>query len=191
MEKILLIVVFCLTLVGSSFAAGTASDNDQKTNYDKGASLIKKAKKLERIFRKEFDVKAVLSTEKFRQLAEVIVSIDGNIIKAEESAEDMYSAIDLVLDKIDRQAKKYREKIKERKHINANSTNEYTERVSLSEKNIVKTENYIVKPLTLEEAAMQIDTLEQDFIVFRNAETNDINVLYRKKDGNFGWIEPK
>jgi len=151
----------------------------------------KKAKKLERIFRKEFDVKAVLSTEKFRQLAEVIVSIDGNIIKAEESAEDMYSAIDLVLDKIDRQAKKYREKIKERKHINANSTNEYTERVSLSEKNIVKTENYIVKPLTLEEAAMQIDTLEQDFIVFRNAETNDINVLYRKKDGNFGWIEPK
>ncbi len=151
----------------------------------------KKAKKLERIFRKEFEVKAVLSTEKFRQLAEVIVNIGGNIIKAEESAEDMYSAIDLVLDKIDRQAKKYREKIKERKHAHSYSDNNKVESGNLTEKQIIKSENYVVKPLTIEEAAMQLDTLEQEFIVFRNAETNEINVLYKKRDGNYGWIEPK
>ncbi len=151
----------------------------------------KRAKKLQRIFRKEFEIKAVLSTEKFRQLAEVIVNIDGTIIKAEESAEDMYSAIDLVIDKIDRQAKKYREKIKERKHSHSHSNSIDTKAGSLSEKQIIKTENYVVKPLTIEEAAMQLDTLEQEFIVFRNAETNEVNVLYRKKDGNFGWIEPK
>ncbi len=151
----------------------------------------KKAKKLERIFRKEFEVKAVLSTEKFRQLAEVIVNIDGNIIKAEESADDMYSAIDLVLDKIDRQAKKYREKIKERKHNHGHTGGSHSKSQHLNEKQIIKTENYVVKPLTVEEAAMQLDTLEQEFIVFRNAETNGINVLYRKKDGNYGLIEPK
>ena len=151
----------------------------------------KKAKKLERIFRKEFEVKAVLSTEKFRQLAEVIVNIDGNIIKAEESADDMYSAIDLVLDKIDRQAKKYREKIKERKHNHVHAGESHHKSQHLNEKQIIKTENYIVKPLTVEEAAMQLDTLDHDFIVFRNAETNNINVLYRKKDGNYGLIEPK
>ena len=61
----------------------------------------------------------------------------------------------------------------------------------LTEKQIIKSENYVVKPLTIEEAAMQLGTLEQEFIVFRNAETNEINVLYKKRDGNYGWIEPK
>ncbi len=155
------------------------------------AYFEKKAKKLERIFKKDFEVKAILSTEKFRQCAEVIVSVSGNIIKAEESSEDMYSTIDLVIDKIDRQAKKYREKIKGRKHHHIEETVENQTTSTIQEREIIKTDNYIVKPLTLEEAAMQLDTSDNEFIVFRNAETNNINVLYKKKDGNYGWIEPK
>ncbi len=153
--------------------------------------LEKRVKKLERIFNKSFEVKAVLSTEKFRQNAELIVNIDGNIIKAEETSDDMYSSIDLVIDKLDRQAKKYREKTKERKHANEKHSSNPKGNMGESENQIIKTENYIVKPLTLEEAAMQLDTLEQEFIVFRNAETNGINVLYKRSDGNYGWIEPK
>ena len=151
----------------------------------------KRIKKLERIFKKEFEVKAILSTEKFRQNAEVIVNIDGNLIKAEETSDDMYSSIDLVIDKLDRQAKKYREKNKERKHVNEKQHSFSETSGNLTSKQILKTENYVVKPLTLEEAAMQLDTLENEFIVFRNAETNEVNVLYKKNDGNYGWIEPK
>ena len=155
------------------------------------AYFEKRSKKLERIFKKDFEVKAILSTEKFRQCAEVIVSISGNIIKAEESSDDMYSAIDLVIDKIDRQAKKYREKIKDRKHQLTEETVEKNESPAITERQIVRTDNYVVKPLTVEEAALQLDALENEFIVFRNAETNNINVLYKKRDGNYGWIDPQ
>ncbi len=155
------------------------------------AYFEKKGKKLERIFKKDFEIKAIFSTEKFRQKAEVIVNIAGNIIKAEESSDDMYSAIDLVIDKIDRQAKKYREKIKDRKHHHTEENFNESDSTFSAERQIVKTDNYIVKPLTVEEAALQLDASENGFIVFRNAETNGINVLYKKRDGNYGWIDPK
>ena len=152
----------------------------------------KRIKKLERIFKKDFDVKAVMSTEKFRQSVEVIVTIDGNVIKGEETSSDMYSAIDLVIDKLDRQARKYREKLKDRKHHN------HEEVVSISteediniERQIIKVENNIDKPLTVEEAALELESSENEFIIFRNAENGKINVLYKRKDGNYGWVDPE
>ena len=156
------------------------------------AYFEKRVKKLERIFKKNFEVKAVLSTEKFRQCVEVILNIEGNIIKGEETSSDMYSAIDLVIDKLDRQARKYREKLKNRKHHNhEESLSIIKDNEKLSEKQIIKVENEIGKPLTVEEAAMELEASDQEFIFFRNAENNKLNILYKRNDGNYGWIDPE
>ncbi len=152
--------------------------------------LEKKVKKLSRISQKKIDIKAVLSTEKFRQSVELVINIDGNLIKGEETSEDMYSAIDLVIDKIDRQLKKYREKLKDKK-FDSLSVKTTEKSVAPFSKKIVKKENYVVKPLSLEEAALQLETLEQDFIVFKDAESKHASVVYKQKDGNYGWIEIK
>ncbi len=154
----------------------------------------KKIKKFTKILGDNIDVKVTLTTEKFHQIAEIIINVKGIIIKGKESSNDMYSAIDLVIDKVERQIKKYREKLKNRKF-------ETKEDISLSMKvisgeetdapKIVKTEKFFTKPLSVEEAVMQLDLLDQEFLVFKNSETNEINVVYRRKDGNYGWIEPE
>ena len=152
----------------------------------------KRVKKLERIFKKNFEVKAVMSTEKFRQCVEVIVTVDGNVIKGEETSSDMYSAIDLVIDKLDRQARKYREKLKNRKHHNHDevTVTSFTEESNI-ERQIIKVDNDLGKPLTVEEGAMELESSEHEFIIFRNAENNRINIIYKRNDGNYGWVDPE
>ncbi len=154
----------------------------------------KKVKKFAKILGDNIDIKVTLTTEKFHQIAEIIINVKGIIIKGKENSSDMYSAIDLVVDKVERQIKKYREKLKNRKF-------ESKEDISLSMKvlsgdeidapKIIKTEKFFTKPLSVEEAVMQLDLLDQEFLVFKNSETNEINVVYKRKDGNYGWIEPE
>jgi len=136
-----------------------------------------------------------LAVEKTRQIADVIFLADNMHISAHEVSEDMYSTIDLVLDKVDAQAKKFREKAKDRRRQTAETVR--LDVISISEDaaggrtpTIVETDRYEPKPMAVEEAAMQLTTKGEDFLVFINAETDRTNVIYRMRDGDFGLIDP-
>jgi putative sigma-54 modulation protein len=129
-----------------------------------------------------------LSVEKYRHKAEVHLKVNGSLIQAESITGEMYSSIDEVVEKLARQVKKHKEKIvSQRKSKNKTAAaSEPVERVP----SIVKDTSYDIKPMSVEEAAMQMDLLDREFFIFTNASSGNINVLYKMKDGNFGLIEP-
>lgn len=138
-----------------------------------------------------------LTVQKFRQIADVVINADGIRIAGQEAHEDMYAAIDLVMDKIERQVRKYKGKIRKHK---PSQGKEITWRRDIYEQEsfeddrepvVVRTENYFVKPMSVDEAAMQMDLSQQEFLVFNNASSQTVNVLYRRKDGNYGLIVPQ
>jgi putative sigma-54 modulation protein len=146
----------------------------------------------------DFPIEAhiVLAVEKFRHMADVTLSLDGTLIKGVEVTEDMYSSIDQVMDKIEIQVKKYRSKVRKRRAENRKGsikpgeveTEEVTD-LTLDEPRI-EIEKMVAKPMDSEEAAMQLNMSQRDFMVFRNARSMEINVIYRRKDGHLGLIEP-
>jgi putative sigma-54 modulation protein len=131
-----------------------------------------------------------------RQVAEATVWTKGPILRARESSDDMRAAIDLLADKLERQVKRYREK-RQRKQIARHGPHHQPEEEARpvvsqeSEPVIVKTKQFAVKPMTAEEAVLQLELIGHDFFVFRNVESNDVNVVYRRRDGNYGLIEPR
>lgn len=140
------------------------------------------------------DVAVVLSLEKHRHQAEITLNTNGITVNAKDVTEDMYAAIDLAVDKLGRQVKKHKEKLKDHK------PGERTARYNIvsSEpalpaqgERIIKTESIFIKPMSVDEAIMQIDVMNNDFLVFTNAQTQKVNVLYRRRDGNLGLIEPE
>jgi putative sigma-54 modulation protein len=139
----------------------------------------------------------ILSLEKRRHQAEITLNTEGITINAKEVTEDMYSSIDLAVDKLERQVKKHKEKIKDHK---PGALKERTARYNILSSQpeeqalrgrIIKTESVFIKPMSIDEAIMQIDLMNSDFMVFNNAETQKVNVLYRRRDGNLGLIEPE
>lgn len=143
------------------------------------------------------DSNVTLKVEKFRQIADVVINANGIRIAGEESHEDMYAAIDLVMDKIERQVKKYMSKIRKHKPAPGREIRwrrDIYEQESFEEEGdpvVIRTENYFVKPMSVDEAAMQMDLSSQEFLVFNNAITQTVNVIYRRKDGNYGLIVPQ
>ena len=143
-----------------------------------------------------FDANVVLSVEKFRHIADVTISFDGSTINGQEETEDLYSAIDMVMDKIERQVKKFRGKQIKRKGSNKARSVQYTEEVIIPESTedvgvrIISTESLHAKPMDAEEAVMQLDLSNNEFLVFTNARSQKINVVYKRKDGNYGLIQP-
>ncbi len=137
------------------------------------------------------EANVVLSVEKFRHIAEI--NINGrklNIIGKEET-NDMYSAIDMVLDKIGKQIKKNKEKIRDRRGgAKMGAFPEELARMEDDEKRVV-VKNIEYKPMDVDEALMQMDLVTDNFLVFSNARTDQINVIYRRKDGNIGLIQPR
>ncbi len=153
--------------------------------------------KVEKYLIEPIEVHFVMSVEKIRHIAEVTINANGVTIKGEESTGDMYSAIDLVMDKIERQVKKHKEKLKSHKgNPNLPSSTIEPELQSSEERDdsipprVVKTENLHVKPMSVDEAVMQMDLLDNSFLVFTNSKSESLNVLYRKKDGDYGLIVP-
>lgn len=139
----------------------------------------------------------ILSVEKHRQIAEVTLHVREHTIRGEESSADLYSAIDLVADKIERQILRYKEKIVDHSGPGLGRSQSEEETVlaegeSFSEDGprIVKTKRFAMKPLSPDEAAVQMSLLGHNFFVFRNARTQEVNVLYRRRDGDYGLIEP-
>jgi putative sigma-54 modulation protein len=125
------------------------------------------------------------------QVAEATIWTKGPVLRARESSTDMKASIDLLVEKLERQARRYREK-RRRGRGNHEQAVEAIPVVSHeSEPVIVKTKQFAVKPMTPEEAVLQLELIGHDFFVFQNADTNDVNVVYRRRDGNYGLIEPQ
>lgn len=154
----------------------------------------KKIAKVEKFFeRGKVEADATLSTERGIHALDLTVKVGGLLLRGEEKSDDMYAAIDGAVDKIERQVRKYKTRINKRRTngvvIAENVVPE--PHAEVDEGRIVKTKRFAIKPMSVEEAAMQMDLLGHDFYVFANAESEEVNVIYRRRDGNYGLIEPE
>jgi len=140
------------------------------------------------------EANVVLLVEKFRHIAEININGDRLTINGKEETNDMYSAIDMVLDKLEKQIKKNKQKIRERRPgVNAKNIGLMEADTNLPDEEIVrevKIKNIEYKPMDVEEAVLQMDLLSDNFLVFTNARSDRVNVLYRRKDGHYGLIQP-
>jgi putative sigma-54 modulation protein len=142
------------------------------------------------------DVHVVLSVEKYRHKAEIKFQTSKRSFHGAEETSEMFQSIDRVIDKLESQARKYKEKMNSRKRnttesirINVLSQPEPTDKGE-RELKVIHTDQSQVKPMSLEEAVDELEKLNQEFIIYRNSETDRINVVYHRKDGNVGYIEP-
>jgi putative sigma-54 modulation protein len=147
-----------------------------------------KVGRLQRYLERITSAHIVLSVEKYRQVAEVTLRVRDLTIRGEQSSEDLYASIDVVVEKLERQVQKYKGKIQAHAGRSGRPQGDLAPREE--EPRVVKTKRFAIKPMSLDEAILQMDLLGHDFFVFRNAETDEVNVLYRRHEGNYGLIEP-
>lgn len=158
---------------------------------------IEKFSRLDKYLDSAGEVNVVLSVEKFRHSADVSLAAKGLHFKAVEETEDMYSAIDMVMSKIEKQIRRQKGKRRDKKsgenikslHFEMNVLDDEELDVG-DEPVIIRTKQIQAKPMDVDEAVMQLDLVNNDFLVFTNAQSREVNVLYRRKDGNLGIIEP-
>ncbi len=155
------------------------------------AHVEKRVSKVDKYFDVDAEVQATLNVERDLHKVEVTVAINGMILRAEEATNDMYASIDLVVDKLERQIAKYKTRInrKVRQGAGIKAISELPKVQEENEMEIVRTKRFSVKPMPVEEAVLQMNLLGHDFYVFANADTDDIGVVYRRKDGRYGLIE--
>lgn len=154
----------------------------------------KKISKLEKYFEEKVEAKATLSIQKNRHRVEITIPFNGVILRGEESTSDMYKSLDLVEDKLERQIRKQKTKLS-RKHSGSlrfgeiNSTD-----IKLGEEEeegkLVKVKKFGGKPMNTEEAILQMDLLGHSFFVYQDSDSNKVNVIYKRKDGDYGLLEP-
>jgi putative sigma-54 modulation protein len=156
----------------------------------------KRVGKVTKYFEAHGEITVILTVEKGRHIVEVTVPVNGMLLRGEESTADMYTSIDLVIEKLEKQIEKYKTKLARKlrgglfkgelvaapEHDNVDTGEEFA---------LVKTKRFAVKPMDAEEAVMQMNLINHDFYVFTNAETEEVNVVYRRKDGRYGLIEPE
>ncbi len=163
--------------------------------------IEKELKKLQRHFNKESDIQVTLCVEKYRHTAEVTCHVDGNVFQAAEETKDMYQSLDRAIERIRQRYKKFKSK-----HWSGKGKSGWNDESSVSvheeapaeegigttggKPKIIRARKYAVKPMSVDEAAMQMDLLEKDFIVYTDSASEEVHVLYRRKDGNLGLIEP-
>jgi len=154
--------------------------------------VLKKMKRLDRYFDGAGDGQATLSVERDQHRVEVTISVNGLLLRGEELSPDMYASIDLVTDKLEKQVDRYRTKIARRMRSAAPLPIISMEAADEGEAapQVVRTKRFPMKPMNIEEAILQMNLIGHDFFVFNNSETELVNVVYRRKDGNFGLIEP-
>lgn len=157
--------------------------------------VMDKLSKLEKFFVAETEAQVTLSVEKLRHIIEVTIPFQGTILRAEIDEKDMYAAIDEVVDVLEKQLLKFKGRLRDRHRANSPFKEEFIKNIDKNndEEEIVieKTKRFAIKPMDVEEAAMQMDLLGHNFFVFRNAETEEVNVVYKRKNGTYGLIEPE
>ena len=155
-------------------------------------AVYEKIGKLEKYFTPDTEVHVTLGVEKERQKIEVTIPMKGNIVRAEQTSEDMYVSIDLVEEVIERQLRKYKNKILEQKQAAVNFNKSFMdEKIDDDDIKIIRTKKFAVKPMDAEEACVQMELLGHNFFVFRNADTDEVNVVYKRKANTYGLIEPE
>ena len=157
------------------------------------SAVQEKLGKLERYFTPETEIHVTLSVEKDSQKIEVTIPVKGNIIRSEQVSSDMYVSIDLVEEVIERQLRKYKTKIVNQQQAGGNFQKEFVEDEFLEDEevNIIRTKKFGIKPMYPEDACVQMELLGHNFYVFRNAETDEVNVVYKRKGNTYGLIEPE
>ncbi len=154
-----------------------------------------KVYKVKKYFDSPVEAQIVLKVEKFRHIADMTLCIDGNKIKAVEETGDMYSSVDQIMDKIEEQLRRLLSRKRDFKLENIkggdflNGEIEAQDTLTESEPKIIKTERADVKPMDINEAVMQLDLSKRNFLVFTNSKSKNINVIYKRKDGDLGLIE--
>lgn len=156
-------------------------------------AVTEKLGKLERYFTPETEIIVTLSVEKERQKIEVTIPVKGNIIRSEQVSNDMYVSIDLVEEVIERQLRKYKNKIIEKHKEGGIFQPEFIEKEEEDpeEIKIIRTKHFGIKPMYPEDACVQMELLGHNFFVFCNAETEEVNVVYKRKGNTYGLIEPE
>lgn len=163
----------------------------------------KKVNKIQRFFEGDkIDAQVTMGIEKGLHIVDVTIQINGLLLRGEEKTGDMYASVDGAVDKIERQIRKYKTRINRRLRqigahlVEAAFAPEGPEGPDVPEEaeeeaRIVRTKRFAMKPMSVQEAVMQMELLGHDFYVFSNAETEEVNVVYRRRDGNYGLIEPE
>ncbi len=149
--------------------------------------------KLEKYFNEDTEIHVALSVEKERQKIEVTIPVKGSIIRSEQVSSDMYVSIDLVEEIIERQLKKYKNKIIEKQQDAVSFSKMYVENdyADDEEIKIIRSKKFEIKPMYPEDACVQMELLGHNFYVFINAETDQVNVVYKRKGDTYGLIEPE
>jgi putative sigma-54 modulation protein len=158
------------------------------------SQINEKVQKLEKYFSNMQKAQVVINKQRGQFEVETTLFVSGRLLRAVGKSNLLDKAVFENLEKLNSQVKKYNEKLKNQKRITREeflSTSEVEEGIEQEKQKVVKVKTFTVKPMSLEEATLQIELLDHDFFIFRDEETNDINVLYRRKDGNYGLIKPQ
>jgi len=153
--------------------------------------VTKKLNKLDRYFDGAGEGQVTLSIAKENHRVEVTIGVNGLLLRGEEQSPDMYASVDLVVEKLERQVDRYRTKIARRLRTAPPSAPLSQEAELDDVPRLVRTKRFPMKPMTFEEAVMQMNLLGHDFFVFNNGDTETVNVVYRRRDGHYGLIEPQ
>lgn len=156
-------------------------------------AITDKLGKLERYFTPDTEVQVTLSVEKERQKIEVTIPVKGTVIRSEQVSNDMYVSIDLVEEIIERQLKRYKNKLIDQKQSSSYFKKEFIEKEYMDEEEIkiIRSKKFDIKPMYPEDACIQMELLGHNFYVFCNAETDQVNVVYKRKGNTYGLIEPE
>ncbi len=157
------------------------------------AAVEDKIGKLEKYFTPDTEAHVTLSVEKDRQKIEVTIPVKGSIIRSEQVSSDMYVSIDLVQEIIERQLKKYKTKLVDREQDAVSFSKMFVENDYMEDEEIkiVRTKKFDIKPMYPEDACIQMELLGHSFFVFNNADTGEVNVVYKRKGDTYGLIEPE
>ena len=153
----------------------------------------KRVKKVTKYFDKTGDISVILRVEKGRHQVEVTVPVDGILLRGEESTPDMYASIDQVMDKLEKQIEKHKTKL-EKRFRGSGFRADVASSVAVpevEEETLVRSKRFAVKPMDSEEAILQMNLLNHDFFMFLNIESEQVNLVYRRKDGHYGLLEPE
>ena len=159
------------------------------------AAVFDKLGRLEKFFSEDTKAQVTFSVEKERQKIEVTIPMKGHIIRAEQVSDDMYVSIDMVVETIERQVVRYKKKIIDQNQDAAYFQNAFIEDDDYDDEDdeiqIIRSKRFAVKPMYPEDACVQMELLGHNFYVFRNAETDEVNVVYKRKGNTYGLIEPE
>ncbi|WP_100066148.1 ribosome hibernation-promoting factor, HPF/YfiA family [Miniphocaeibacter massiliensis] len=167
-------------------------------NYNVNENLKEVAEKklgrLDKYFKEDVEAKVTYSQEKNLRKVEVTIFLSGTVLRAEESTDDMYTSIDRVVDALVSQVRKYKTKLQKRyqsgETIRFENIPEIEEKEDEDAPKIVKVKSFGIKPMSVEEAILQMELVGHNFYVFLDAETDLVKVVYKRKDGNYGLLEP-